>query len=126
MALVPTTLQLTDMSTKWGRVVVLNDDNTIKEEFIISAQKADKVVKREALPPELVDIWNSGKVILEARPCNPGQCVEGDNKTLMINTGINGAGKRVAVTLTGVPAELWENRLGVIWLDETVVRQLGL
>lgn len=126
MALVPTTLQFTDMSTKWGRVIVLNPDYTIKEEFIISAEKAERVRNRETLPEELIAIWNSGLVIVETRPCNPGQCVAGENGTLMINTGIRTVGKRVNTTLTGVPKGLWEDRAGVVWLDDAIVRQLGL
>jgi len=126
MALSPTLLEMTDMSTKWGRLVVLAQDNTVIREVELTADEAESVRLLKPLSPRMRALWDSGRVMVETRPCLAQQCVANPDGTLIVNTGIVRATDRVNSTLVAVPKTLWNYDGRTVFLDDTVIRQLGL
>ena len=121
---------MTDMSTKWGMVIVYDAAGTIKRKFVITAAIAERVHARLSITaqhPVLAALWATGRVAVESRPCNAGQCVANPDGTLMVNTGIDtSVTDAVTVTVTAVPQGLWSYDGTTVFLDDTVIRQLGL
>lgn len=107
---IPVPIEITDMSTKWGLVTVLNPDQTINRQYRITAQEAEAVHRgNNVLPPNCThEEWSSGLVIVASRPCNPGQAVINPDGTLVMNLGIKEINSRVLVSLATLTSDEWE------------------
>ena len=91
MNLLPTGIQITDMSTKWGLVTVANKDGTLNRQYAITGKEADQVCHgNNIVPPGCTDEeWFSGLVMVACRPCNPGQAVKNPDGSLIVNHGVD-------------------------------------
>lgn len=124
---VQTSIELTDFSTKWGLVTMMNEDTSILREWMITAEEANAVTRGKGRPPGCTkEEWETGRVIVYTRPCNPGQAVKVQGGYLIVNFGRRQEGNRIVVSLMQLAPSEWELRDGVIWMDESVAAQVDV
>lgn len=124
---VATSIELTDFSTKWGLVTMMNEDTSILREWMITAAEANAVTRGKARPPGCTkEEWETGRVIVYTRPCNPGQAVAVQGGYLVVNYGRTQIGDRILVNLMQLAPSEWELRDGVLWMDADVAAQVDV
>ena len=125
---VPTGLELTDLSTKWGLVTVVNADGSINRQFAIAAIEADGIVSGTVKKPvACTDAeWDTGLVIVTTRPCKPGQAVACPDGSLVVNYGVVQSAGRVVVSLMRLTPAEWEVTGGVLCVDASLKAQLDV
>lgn len=99
--LLPTGIQMTDMSTKWGLVTVANKDGTLNRQYSITGKEADTIAQGNNIVPSgcTDEEWYSGLAVLYCRPCNQGQAVKNPDGSLMVNHGVVEKDGRVTAQL---------------------------
>lgn len=123
--MIPTSIQLTDLSTKWGLVTFMNADGTIAEQQEITGEEADAVVRGNNPPPNCTrELWETGRVLVYTRPCLPGQAVESPDGTLIVNYGKRKVGNVIQVDLMLLQPNEWKMDGGVLMMEESVARQV--
>ncbi len=127
MIKVPVPYEITDISTKWGLVTVYNSDRTINRQYKITADEAEAVHHgNNVLPPRCtLAEWQEGRVVVESRPCNPGQGFINPDGVLMLNCGVHEAKDRVNVSLLQIHPEKWTLAGARLFLDSDVVEHIA-
>jgi hypothetical protein len=89
--LVETGVALTDLSTSWGLVTVLNEDQTINRQFTISAKDTDEVATgNRVIPPGCTEEeWFSGRVFVASQPFDVGEGIITPEGKLLVNCGVD-------------------------------------
>lgn len=122
--MIKTPIQLTDLTTKWGLVIVRNNDNSVNREYMITAEEADDVRLRNKRPPGCTAAeWENGLSTCATYPANLGQAiVEGDS--LVVYFGQGQVGDRVGLEVLQLIAGEWELRDGHVWMLPEIARQV--
>jgi RNA polymerase subunit RPABC4/transcription elongation factor Spt4 len=125
---IATSIKITDLSTKWGLVTVLNPDQSIKRQYRISGKEAAAVhVGNGVLPAgSTAEEWNAGLVIVVGRPCDAGDAIVHTDGTLIVNYGIVEKDGRIDVSLMMLQPHEWATVQGVVMVDANVASQLNL
>lgn len=125
--MVPTAIQLTDLSTKWGLVTFMNPDGTIADQQEITGEEADAVVHGNNPPPNCTrELWETGRVLVYTRPCMPGQAVANPDGTLIVNYGKRKVGNSIQVDLMMLQPHEWALLEGIIMMDPMVALQVDV
>ena len=123
--MIATSVQLTDLSTKWGLVTFVNEDGTVADQQEISGADADAVVRGNSPPPNCTrDQWETGRVMVYTRPCLPGQAVANPDGSLIVNYGKRKVGNVIQVDLMLLQPNEWKLDGGVLMMEESVARQV--
>ena len=125
---VPTGLELTDLSTKWGLVTVVNVDGSINRQFAIPATEASGIASGTVKKPvACTDAeWDTGLVIVTTRPCKPGQAVACPDGSLVVNYGVVQSAGSVVVSLMRLTPSEWEFTGGMLCIDSSLKAQLDV
>lgn len=126
MPKVPTTIEITDLSTKWGLVVVIDESGAVVRETMISAAEAEFVkANNRTTPPGCTDDeWHAGRAMMFTRPCLPGQAVINPGNVLMVNYGIEQSDGRVRASVMAIPEQEWSVVDGVVCVAADVVADM--
>lgn len=126
MSKVATSIEITDLSTKWGLVTVMNEHGGIGRQFVISAEDAERIREvNNTVPPGCTDDeWFSGLARVDTKCCNPGQAVVMPDGTLMVNHGREVSAGRVTARVMAVPKEEWSLIDGVVYVEANVVADM--
>ena len=124
----PVNIEITDMSTKWGLVTVLNPDHIIQREYRITAEEAEAVYKgNNVLPPGCTqEEWEKGLVMVASRPCHPGQAVANPDGTLIVNCGIEEKNNRINVSLLCVAPNGWRIAGNHLMINSDIIDKIAL
>ena len=123
---VPTSIQITDFSTKWGLVTVANPDGSINREYTITGAQADAVVKNNKTVPSgcTSDEWFSGRVMVATKPCNVGQAVINPDGSLIVNYGVSKVSGRIQAALMKCFPTEYSVVTGVLYLNSDIATQV--
>ena len=122
----PTTVQIVDMSPKWGVVTVMAPDTSVLSEFRITGEEVAAVVAGGVPPGCTKEQWDTGRVLVQGRPCLPGMAVVNPGDVLMVNYGIEEKDGRVLSYVMAVPPSEWQMVDGVVHIDDAVAQEMGL
>lgn len=128
MSKLATKIGITDMSTKWGLVTVINERGGILRQFMITGVDAELVKTGKLdLPPGCTEEeWKGGRAVLHTKCCFVGQAVINPGDWLMVNYGITQDDHLVHTKIMAVPTEEWSLIDGVIYIEEDVLRDMPL
>jgi hypothetical protein len=128
MAKLPTSIEITDLSTKWGLVTVLDKRGAIKRQFVIDAEAAERVkAANNCVPPGCTDKeWFECRATLHTKCCWPGQAVVDPDGDLIVNHGMDTSNDRVKTQNMAVPPNEWALVDGVVYIDADVLRDMPL
>lgn len=123
MALVKTSITVTDKSTKWGFVLVGDEVGAVVKSYQITAAEAQAVHDGKALPPGVnAATWATGKVYVASRPCLALQAVVESNGWLVANYKVDtSVANKLDALVMRIPPTQWELRNGTeVWIESTV------
>ena len=126
MSKVATLIAITDLSTKWAVVTVVNEHGGIARQFVISAEEAELVrTENNTVPPGCTpEEWFSGAARVDTKCCLPGQAVVQPDGTLMVNHGREITADRVVTRVMAIPKEEWTLIDGVVHVEADVVSDM--
>ena len=127
MALVKTSIVLRSGTTQWGLVTVVDSTGAIIKQYSITAQE-EAAVRAGSLPPGIDRAtWETGRVMVSARPCLAGDAVANPNGELIVNAKIDTTtADNLDVLLAKVPAGRWANISGEVWVEAADAPVIGL
>lgn len=124
MSLRPSSITLTDGSTKWGLLVFVDERGVIEREVEISAEEADAVASGQKRVPDgcTAEEWETGRVALMTKPLRQGQAVAQEDGALVVNFNIEKAADRIRTDVMWIPPAQWRQDavLGVTVEDQVL------
>jgi hypothetical protein len=127
MILLPTGLELTDLSPSWGLVTVVDKNRKIIRQYAIT--KAQLEDFRQGLTLRVhgvnVDEWDQCQVQVEGRPCLANQAVINPDGTMVVNYGIEQLETTVRVKRIRLQRNEWDVINGVVHVSSTALTIMG-
>lgn len=122
--MVPTRLQMTDFSPKWGHVMVLGPSGDLAREYRITAIEEAGVRNGASCPGCTAEEWSSGRVHVIGRVLLPGQAVINPNGTLWVNDGEDHNATNIGLSIKAFAQDAWLVCDGIVYVDQDAYRQL--
>jgi len=124
----PTSIQLTDFSTKFGLVTICDASGTALRQYKISAEEAEDIRNfRQRVPSGCtVKEWESSRAYMVTWCIEPGQAIERHDGTLLVNYGEVVDGKKVLYSLALLQPTEFEKSGDVLFVDATLRNQIDV
>lgn len=115
----PTLLTLVDHSTKWGLVMIYDEQRRVVREQIISAAEADAVSQSVKGHPSCVsrEQWETGMVESATFNVLPGQACPGEGGALNVGLSLEDRPPFVHSRILQLQPHEWRAEDGVVFVD---------
>jgi len=115
MPRVATTLKIRGPGVRWGLVTVYALDGSVNRRFPITSAQVEAVRLGGVPPTVLKAVWESGRVLVEGRPCLRGEAYANTDGTLVVNRGHKFVGTEITQRWGEILHTQWE-----IAADQTI------